>query len=259
MVLLTRDGCLFLIATGDLLTIAAGYCHYFKMTKAIAYLRCSTEKQAEHGMSLEIQEFKVRAYAALYDIDLVAVIVDAGVSAKTLDRPGLQQALALLKAGTADAILVMKLDRLSRSVADLGVLVEKYFQKTALLSVTEQLDTRSAGGRLCLNLLASVSQWERETIGERTSHAMQVKKQKGERVGSIPFGFSLDVDGRSLREVNHEQQAIALARHLRGRGLPLRKIALQLEAAGHRSRNGTRLSAEQIRRLTVEPPMARPA
>ena len=110
-------------------------------------------------MSLDAQRAKVAAYASLYDLELTEVIVDAGQSAKTLDRPGLQRALAMLKSGNADALLVVKLDRLTRSVRDLGALVESYFApgKAALLSVGEQIDTRSAAGRLVLNVLASVS------------------------------------------------------------------------------------------------------
>ena len=142
-------------------------------TKAVAYVRVSTEKQADAGQSLDAQRAKVTAYAGLYDLELVEVIVDAGASAKTLDRPGLTRALAMLKSGEADALVVVKLDRLTRSVRDLGELVDRYFAngKAALLSVSEQIDTRSAGGRLVLNVLASVSQWEREAIGERTADA----------------------------------------------------------------------------------------
>ena len=125
------------------------------------------------------------AYAQLYDLEVSEVIVDTGESAKSLDRPGLQRALAMLKAGEADALLVVKLDRLTRSVRDLGHLVEKYFApgKAALLSVGEQIDTRSAAGRLVLNVLASVSQWEREAIGERTATAMQHKASQGDTPG----------------------------------------------------------------------------
>ena len=88
----------------------------------------------------------MKAYAQLYELELLEVIADAGESAKSLERPGLQEALAMLKAKEADALLVVKLDRLTRSVRDLGHLVEKYFApgKAALLSVGEQIDTRSA-------------------------------------------------------------------------------------------------------------------
>lgn len=169
-------------------------------TRAIGYIRVSTDKQADHGISLDAQRAKVEAYASLYDLNLVEVIVDAGASTKTLDRPRLQKALALLKSGKADALIVVKLDRLTRSVADLGTLVEKHFQKAALLSVAEQIDTRSAAGRLVLNVLASVAQWEREAIGERTSAAMQHLKSQGKRVGHIPFDSCLAADGVHLEQ-----------------------------------------------------------
>src|SRR6202158_3470062 len=154
-------------------------------TRAVAYLRVSTEKQADKGVSLDAQRAKVEAYAQLYEVDLVEVIVDAGLSAKTLDRPGLGKALGMLKARHAEALLVVKLDRLTRSVVHLGQLVEDYFAdgKWALLSVGEQIDTRSAAGRLVLNVLASVSQWEREAIGERTAAALQHKGSQGEYTG----------------------------------------------------------------------------
>jgi len=129
-------------------------------TRTIAYLRVSTDKQADRGVSPDAQRAKLKAYAELYELDLVEVIVDAGHSAKSLDRLGVQRALGMLKAGDAEALLVVKLDRLTRSVVDLGTLVERYFApgKAALLSVGEQIDTRSAAGRLVLNVLASVSQ-----------------------------------------------------------------------------------------------------
>jgi Resolvase, N terminal domain len=79
-----------------------------------------------HGLSLEAQQAKLTAYAAVYELALVAIEVDVGVSAKTLQRPALQQALGALKAGKAEVLLVVKLDHLTRSVRDLGALVETY-------------------------------------------------------------------------------------------------------------------------------------
>lgn len=218
-------------------------------TRAVAYVRVSTDKQADAGVSLEAQEAKVRAYASLYDLDLVDVVVDAGASAKTLDRPGLVRVLDMVKRGQADAVVVMKLDRLTRSVADLGHLVERYFQKAALLSVSEQIDTRTAGGRLVLNVLASVAQWEREAIGERTAVAMRHKADKGERVGAVPYGYSLAADGVALVEVEAEQAVIRAARCYRDAGLSLRTIAARLDEEGHRARNARPFAAEQVRRM----------
>ena len=136
--------------------------------RAAAYLRVSTDEQASNGVSLEAQRTMIVAYAGLYGLELVAVVEDAGVSAKTLERPGLQRVLAMLRRGDVQAVAVAKLDRLTRSVRDLGQLLDDHFGahgKAALVSVSEQIDGRSTGGRMVLNLLATVSQWEREVIG----------------------------------------------------------------------------------------------
>lgn len=221
-------------------------------TKTIAYLRVSTDKQADAGVSLDAQHDKARAYASLYDLELIDVIIDAGESAKTLNRPGLQRALALLKTGKADALLVVKLDRLTRSVIDLGKLIETYFApgKAALLSVSEQIDTRSAAGRLVLNILASVSQWERETIAERTRDAMRHKQNHGEYIGGhAPYGFHL-VDGELVEDA-FEQGVIQQARELRATGLSLAAVAKALDERGIQARNAKPFAAMQIKRLVA--------
>jgi DNA invertase Pin-like site-specific DNA recombinase len=221
-------------------------------TRAVAYLRVSTDKQADRGVSLEAQRAKVEAYAALYDLELVAVEVDAGVSAKTLDRPALGRALELLDAGEADALLVVKLDRLTRSVADLGALVKRCNRAGwALLSVSEQIDTRTAAGRLVLNVLASVAEWEREAIGERTAAAMAHKRAEGHRVGAVPYGHRLAGDGVHLEEEPAEQAVIAVARELHAAGLSLRKVAAELAARGFVTRAGSTFDATQVRRLVA--------
>ena len=222
------------------------------MTKTIAYLRVSTDKQADKGISLEAQQDKAHAYASLYDLDLVEVIIDAGESAKTLQRPGLQRALLMLKTGKADALLVVKLDRLTRSVVDLGKLIETDFApgKAALLSVSEQIDTRSAAGRLVLNILASVSQWERETIGERTRDAMKHKQVNGEYIGGhAPYGFAL-VNGELVADAA-EQGVIQQAKELRDSGLSLSAVAKELDRRGVQARNGKVFAAMQIKRLVA--------
>jgi site-specific DNA recombinase len=97
--------------------------------RAVGYVRVSTEIQVSEGVSLETQRIKIRAHCIAHDIDLIEIISDDGVSAKSLDRPGLTRALWMLDAGKAEAVVVVKLDRLTRSVKDLGVLCENYFGK----------------------------------------------------------------------------------------------------------------------------------
>lgn len=223
-------------------------------SKAIGYVRVSLDKQAEKGLSMEAQEEKIRGYAKLYNIEIVELVIDAGQSAKTLNRPGLQKSLDLLESGAAEALIVAKLDRLTRRVTDLGELIERYFStgSFALLSVSEHIDTRSAAGRLVLHVLGSVSQWERETIGERTSIVMQHKISKGEYIGGqAPYGYRLTRDKIHLAVEPAEQLAIAEARRLRALGIPYYKISKHLAKAGFLSRVGTAFGAGQVQRMTM--------
>lgn len=205
----------------------------------------STDKQADHGVSLEAQRAKLAAYAALYDLELVEVIVDAGASAKTLERPGLQRALAMLRKGKAAALLVAKLDRLTRSVEDLGELIRIVFApgKADLLSVGEQIDTRTAAGRLVLNVLGSVAQWERETIGERTSLY-------------APYGYRLADDGKTLVADAAEQALLAAIREARQRGLSQRAVVADLTRQGFTTRKGTELGLRQVQRIMEQAQIA---
>ena len=94
--------------------------------KAIGYIRVSTEKQADFGVSLEAQEAKIRAMAVVQGAGLEEAIVDAGESAKSLNRPGMERLLALVDAGAVDTVIIAKLDRLTRSVADLAELLKRF-------------------------------------------------------------------------------------------------------------------------------------
>lgn len=197
-------------------------------TRVVAYTRVSTDKQADKGFSLESQRTKIEAYAALYDLEIVEIIVETA-SAKSLARDGLQAALSALREGRADALLVVKLDRLTRSVRDLGELVSGPFApgKSALLSVAEHVDTRTAAGRMVLNIMATISQWEREVIAERTRDGMAVKKAAGHRLGRPRYGFT--VENGAIVEVAEEQATIARVRALAGEGRSQREIAAAVD------------------------------
>ena len=218
-------------------------------TRAIAYIRVSTNQQADQGHSLLAQQEKVTAYASLYDLDIVDYVIETG-SAKNLNREGLQGALDQIKSGKADALIVVKLDRLTRSVSDLGYLVDSYFSKAGLLSVSEQIDTRSASGRLVLNVLASVSQWEREVIGERTRAVKQSMKANGLYNGGIvPYGKSLE---NGLLVNNPQEQAIiSRAKALRSKGYTLRAIATMFSQEGLRTRKDTNFTHSLVANMAA--------
>jgi len=207
--------------------------------KAIGYARVSTDKQADRGVSLDAQTAKVQAMATVQDAELIDVIVDAGESAKSLNRPGMARLLELVDAGAVDAVIIAKLDRLTRSVKDLAELLERFNRRgVSLVSVAESLDTGTAAGRLVLNVMTAVSQWEREAIGERTRDAMQHKRAKGERVGAVPFGYRLAADGVHLEVEPAEQAIVDSIRELHRAGRTTRRIAEQLNREGLRNRRG---------------------
>jgi len=218
--------------------------------KTVGYVRVSTDKQADRGVSLDAQAEKIRAMAVVHNADLLDIIVDGGESAKSLQRPGMERLLALVDSRKVQAVIVAKLDRLTRSVKDLCTLLERFERRSvALISVAESLDTGSAAGRLVLNIMTAVSQWEREAIGERTRDALCHKRSNGERVGNIPFGSRLADDGQHLEPDPTEQTALAEIRRLRNEGTAMRKIAATLNQRAYRTRRGTPWRLESVARV----------
>lgn len=201
-------------------------------TQLVGYVRVSTQEQAQSGLGLEAQRASLAAYAGLYKLDVGEVLVDDGFSAKNLKRPAMQELLRRLDARETAGVVVAKLDRLTRSIRDISMLVDRFFREgqLRLVSVGEQIDTTSAGGRLVLNVLTSVAEWEREAIGERTKAALQAKRARGERAGQVPIGYK--ADGQQLVEDEQQQEAMKLLRELSSTGLTLRAIAAELEAGG---------------------------
>jgi site-specific DNA recombinase len=217
--------------------------------KAIGYTRVSTDRQADKGISLDAQKQRIEAMAVVRDAVLTQIIVDGGESAKNLNRPGLQQLLATIQSGGIEAVIVAKLDRLTRSVKDLCNLLELFEKrKVALISVAESLDTSSAAGRLVITIMGAVSQWEREAIGERTREALRHKRLKGERVGNIAFGYRLCADSRRLEQDPSEQAALKFIKQLREQGHSLRHIATILNQQGYDTRRGTPWRLESVAR-----------
>ena len=200
-------------------------------------------------MSLDAQAEKIRAMAVVHGTELIEVTVDGGESAKSLNRPGIAKLLAMVEAGEVQAVIVAKLDRLTRSVEDLCTLLERLNRRgVTLISVAESLDTGSAAGRLVLNIMTAVSQWEREAIGERTRDAMSHKRNQGERVGNIAYGYSLGGDGVHVKPNDAEQEIVARIRELR-RGHTLRQIAARLNEQGFRTRRGSAWRLESVARV----------
>jgi DNA invertase Pin-like site-specific DNA recombinase len=169
----------------------------------------------------------------LNELELVGIIEDAGKSGKTMKRDGIQEVLSLIDKKQVRAIVVYKLDRLSRSVIDTLTLIESFEKRgVAFHSLNEKIDTSTAMGRFFLNITASLAQMERDQISERTKDALQSKIANNERAGQIPFGYSLAADGNTLLPVPEEQKVIQTVKRLHAQGIGYRAICRELEAIG---------------------------
>lgn len=223
--------------------------------QVLGYVRVSTEKQAELGLSLDAQTAKIRAMASLHDLVVADIIIDGGASAKSLNRPGLTWLLAQIEAGAVETVIIAKLDRLTRSVVDLASLLKRFERRrVSLVSVAETLDTASAMGRAILNIMVTISQWEREANGERTREVMRHKRAKGQRVGTLPFGFQPAPDDRKgdrkpLLPNPVEQERLARIYALRHEGRSTRQISATLNADGATTRKGTPWRFQYVARI----------
>src|SRR5437763_2778140 len=163
-----------------------------------ARVRCAiyTRKSSEEGLDQEFNSLQAQREACEAFITsqrhegwacLTKVYDDGGFSGATLDRPALQQLLADITAGRVDTVVVYKIDRLTRSLADFAKIVENLDQRSAsFVSVTQQFNTTTSMGRLTLNVLLSFAQFEREVIGERIRDKIAASKKKGMWMRGVP-------------------------------------------------------------------------
>lgn len=195
---------------------------------AYGYLRCSTIEQAQEGYSIESQ----RAAISVQFPD-AEWVEDAGESASTLDRPGLTGLLKAIRRG--DSIVVSRLDRLSRSVVDFGTLLQRsQAEGWSLVALDFNLDTATPGGRLIAHILSAVSQWERETIAQRTRDGLATAKANGVRLG---------------RESSLPGETRAYIHRLRADGHSQQQIAVRLNAEGISAPAGGKWGQQQVSRI----------
>lgn len=192
--------------------------------KAIGYARVSTEEQAREGVSLDNQEAKIRAYAEVHDLELIDVIRDEGISGKTLHRPGIARVLDMAKSREVEAIIVYKLDRLSRKTLDtLNTIELLETAGVAFHSISERIDTKSASGKFFLTIISALAQMERDLISERTVDALSYKRGRREWMGRVPFGYK--VEDNHLVEDADAMQIIQKAKRMKSQGKSIRDIS----------------------------------
>jgi DNA invertase Pin-like site-specific DNA recombinase len=155
-------------------------------SQVVAYLRVSTEEQVVSGLGLMAQEAAIRTATATRGADLVAVYSDPGMSGSVEpeDRPGLTGALAAVGPGRAGVLMVAELDRLTRTLLDFALLMQRSQREGwALVTLDLGVDTSTPQGELMANVFATFAQFERRLIGQRTKDALAVKRAQGVRLG----------------------------------------------------------------------------
>jgi DNA invertase Pin-like site-specific DNA recombinase len=188
--------------------------------RVIGYVRVSTEEQADSGAGLEAQRAAIAAEAERRGWQLVEVYEDAGASGKSLKRPGLAEALAAVERGDASAVIVAKLDRLSRSVHDFASVMERAQRRGwALVALDLGVDTTTPAGELVAHVMASVAQWERRVIGQRTAEALAVRRAQGVKLGR-PRLMPPKVRTQIVRERKAGATLTSIAAKLNARGVP---------------------------------------
>jgi len=213
-------------------------------------VRCAiyTRKSSEEGLeqefnSLQTQREACEAFIASQRhegwVCLRAGYDDGGFSGATMDRSGLLRLLADITAGRVDTIVVYKIDRLTRSLADFAKIVEILDARGAsFVSVTQQFNTTTSMGRLTLNILLSFAQFEREVIGERIRDKIAASKRKGMWMGGIPpLGYRAQ-DGK-LVVIESEREIVRMIFRRYAELGSVRLLRDELEARGIKSKRWT--------------------
>lgn len=169
------------------------------LMRVVGYIRVSTNEQA---LSIEAQRKRLNAEAEFRSWSL-RIVVDEGHSGakRPHERPALSEALGMLKRGEADAIVVTKLDRIARSLADVSMLLDSArIEGWALIALDLGIDTSTPEGALVVGIMASIAQWERARIRERIIEALAVTRERGTRLGApVRYGDEVSEDIEMLR------------------------------------------------------------
>jgi DNA invertase Pin-like site-specific DNA recombinase len=154
--------------------------------RVLLYCRCSTEEQSISGAGIQAQRQALQAECERRGWTIVREIADEGYSAKDMRRPGVKEAILALESGEADALVVSRLDRLSRSMADFSALMARAQKRGWALVALDCVDTTSPSGEMMAHVLATFAAYERRLISQRTKDALAIKRAQGVRLGRPP-------------------------------------------------------------------------
>ena len=225
-----------------------------KQLRAVLYLRVSTREQAEEGYSLDAQERVLTEHCQRKKYNIVGIYRDEGISAKDIrHRPDMLRMLEDAKHDNFDVIVIWKLTRFSRNMADLmTVCADLDKRNIGLESITEAFDSATPAGRLMRSMLGSVAQFEREVIAENVALGLQERAEQGKRTCSEILGY--DICGKDTFVINNKEAEyvrFAFKTYLERKNLT--EVAELCRQRGYRGKRGKIPTAYTIQVILTRP------
>ena len=218
------------------------------------YVRVSTEEQAQEGFSIRAQEQKLKDYVRIKDWSIYKIYADEGISGKDIKgRPAIKEIIADIEAGLVKNVLVFKIDRLTRSTADLIWLVDLFnAHDCAFNSLMESIDTQTASGRMFLKIIGIFAEFERENIIERTKVGVERKVKEGYSLCTASASYGYDrVKGEKIQTINEDEADIVrdIFEMFVDGGLTLTDIARRLNLRDVSTKADKTWTSSKVRRL----------
>ncbi|MEY6486886.1 cassette chromosome recombinase CcrB [Staphylococcus equorum] len=227
-----------------------------KMKKKLVggYIRVSTERQVE-GYSIEGQITQIEQYCQFNGYELVDIYADRGISGKSMNRPELQRMLNDAKNGKLDCVMVYKTNRLARNTSDLLTIVEElHRQNVEFFSLSERMEVKNSTGKLMLQILASFSEFERNTILENIYTGQYQRALEGYYQGNLPLGYNNIPDNKKELMINqHEANIVKYIFESYAKGHGYRKIANALNHKGYVTKKGNPFSISAVTYILSNP------
>lgn len=220
---------------------------------AIGYVRVSTAGQAQDGVSLDAQRTQLTAWAVREGLN-IAIYGDEGKSGKSRrGRDGLAAAIAAAKRGRLP-LVVWSMSRLSRDTRDaLDIAAELNVRRAKLVSLSENIDTRTPSGELAFTMFAAINQHERKVRASQTRDGLRELREQGRRFNNdAPYGYRWSDDGRIV-ECAREQFVLDVIRHARAKGMSFQAIADHLSGSGIVGRSGAPMKRQTVERVFKRP------
>lgn len=218
------------------------------------YIRVSTEKQVM-GYSIEVQITQIEQYCQFNSYELVDIYADRGISGKSMNRPELQRMLNDAKNGKLDCVMVYKTNRLARNTSDLLTIVEElHRQNVEFFSLSERMEVKNSTGKLMLQILASFSEFERNTILENIYTGQHQRALEGYYQGNLPLGYNNIPDNKKELMINqHEANIVKYIFESYAKGHGYRKIANALNHKGYVTKKGNPFSISAVTYILSNP------